>query len=122
MPACRLLKGLEKGRTPGVATDVAGRVAAIVYRAATCQMGRLRPRANSARGDGESRRSEVAAISPSIVFDMATDAPTILATSGGYKPHDRLRFQFANLVHYAVELSGASAVVPQVCVIGTARG
>ena len=64
----------------------------------------------------------MAAISPPIVYDMATDAPTILATSGGYKPHDRLRFQFADLIHYAVELSGASAVVPQVCVIGTAWG
>ena len=53
---------------------------------------------------------------------MATDAPTILATSGGYKPHDRLRFQFADLVHYAVELSGASAVVPKVCIVGTAGG
>ena len=53
---------------------------------------------------------------------MATDAPTILATSGGYRDHDRLRFQFGDLVHYAVELSGASAVVPRVCNVGTAWG
>lgn len=53
---------------------------------------------------------------------MATDAPTILATSGGYEEHDRLRFAFADLLHYAVDLSGASAVVPRVCHIGTASG
>jgi peptidase E len=55
-------------------------------------------------------------------FDMATDAPTILATSGGYRDHDRLRFQFADLLHYAVDLSGPSAVVPRVCVVSTACG
>jgi peptidase E len=55
-------------------------------------------------------------------LDMATDAPTILATSGGYRDHDRLRFQFADLLHYAVDLSGACAVVPRVCNISTASG
>ena len=55
-------------------------------------------------------------------LDMATDAPTILATSGGYRDHDRLRFQFADLLHYAVDLSGASAVVPRVCNVSTASG
>src|SRR5665647_1037377 len=55
-------------------------------------------------------------------LDMATDAPTILATSGGYRDHDRLRFQFADLLHYAVELSGTSGVVPRVCNVGTASG
>jgi peptidase E len=53
---------------------------------------------------------------------MATDAPTILATSGGYRDHDRLRFQFADLLHYAVDLSGTSGVVPRVCNVGTASG
>jgi peptidase E len=53
---------------------------------------------------------------------MATDAPTILATSGGYREHDRLRFQFADLLHYAVDLSGASGVVPRVCNVSTASG
>ncbi|HEY8618684.1 MAG TPA: Type 1 glutamine amidotransferase-like domain-containing protein, partial [Dermatophilaceae bacterium] len=53
---------------------------------------------------------------------MATDAPTILATSGGYRDHDRLRFQFADLLHYAVDLSGTSAVVPRVCNVSTASG
>jgi peptidase E len=53
---------------------------------------------------------------------MATDAPTIIATSGGYREHDRLRFQFAGLFHYAVDLSGVSARVPKVCNVGTASG
>ena len=55
-------------------------------------------------------------------LDMTTDAPTILATSGGYRNHDRLRFQFADLLHYAVDLSGTSGVVPKVCNVGTASG
>lgn len=53
---------------------------------------------------------------------MATDAPTILATSGGYQMHDRLQFAFGDLVHYAVELSGVSGAVPKVCEVGTASG
>lgn len=64
----------------------------------------------------------MAAISPPIVLDMATDAPTIIATSGGYREHDRLRFQFAGLLHYAVDLSGVSAGVPKVCNVGPASG
>ena len=55
-------------------------------------------------------------------FDMATDSPTILATSGGYREHHRLRFEFADLLHYAVDLSGASGVVPRVCNVSTASG
>ena len=58
----------------------------------------------------------------SYCFEMATDAPTILATSGGYREHDRLRFQFAGLLHYAVDVSGVSARVPKVCNVGTASG
>jgi peptidase E len=53
---------------------------------------------------------------------MATDTPTILATSGGHRLHERLRFEFAELVHYAVDLSGADARVPRVCHVGTAVG
>ena len=53
---------------------------------------------------------------------MATDAPTILATSGGYRPGHRIRFEFADLLHYAVDLSGVSSAVPRVCHIGTASG
>jgi peptidase E len=61
-------------------------------------------------------------MTPPIVLDMATETPTILATSGGYRDHDRLRFQFADLLHYAVDLSGTSAVVPRVCNVSTASG
>lgn len=53
---------------------------------------------------------------------MPADAPTILATSGGYRPADRHRLDFAPLVHHAVELSGASARAPRVCHLGTAGG
>ncbi|HET7475809.1 MAG TPA: peptidase E [Dermatophilaceae bacterium] len=53
---------------------------------------------------------------------MVAAEPTILATSGGYRPHDRLQFGFAGLVHYAVELSGASEVIPRVCNVATASG
>lgn len=53
---------------------------------------------------------------------MATDQPTIVATSGGYRSQDRLRFAFAGLVHYAVELSGAASRIPRVCYLGTAWG
>src|SRR4051812_39561905 len=53
---------------------------------------------------------------------MPADTPTILATSGGYRPSRRIRFEFADLVHYAVDLSGVSSAVPRVCHIGTASG
>jgi peptidase E len=50
------------------------------------------------------------------------DSPTILATSGGYAEHPRLRFAFGALVPYAVELSGAHGRTPRVCYLGTATG
>jgi peptidase E len=53
---------------------------------------------------------------------MATDAPTILATSGGYRLSDRVRFEFDALVHHAVELSGATGRRPRVTHLGTAGG
>lgn len=39
---------------------------------------------------------------------MAADSPTILATSGGYREGGRVRIEFNDLVHHAVELSGAT--------------
>lgn len=48
--------------------------------------------------------------------------PTILATSGGYKPGDRTRLEFNHLMHYAVELSGVAGRAPRVTHIGTASG
>jgi peptidase E len=53
---------------------------------------------------------------------MPADAPTILATSGGYRPADRHMLSFSPLVHHAVELSGATGRAPRVCHLGTAGG
>jgi peptidase E len=53
---------------------------------------------------------------------MPADAPTILATSGGYVPAARHRLDFGPLVHHAVALSGVTGRAPRVCHIGTAIG
>ena len=52
---------------------------------------------------------------------MPADAPTILATSGGYLRPERRDLAFAGLVHHAVELSGTTTR-PKVCHLGTAGG
>ena len=52
---------------------------------------------------------------------MVTDAPTILATSGGFSRPQRGDLAFAGLVDHAVELSG-TASRPRVCHLGTASG
>ena len=53
---------------------------------------------------------------------MPADAPTILATSGGFRAGSRSRVEFADLVHHAVELSGVEGRAPRVCHLGTAMG
>jgi peptidase E len=53
---------------------------------------------------------------------MPADDPTILATSGGYRPDDRVYLRFSPLVHHAVELSGVDGRAPRVTYIGTAGG
>lgn len=53
---------------------------------------------------------------------MPADAPTIVATSGGYKAADRHRLDFAPLVHHAVDLSGVHGRAPRLCHLGTAGG
>ncbi len=53
---------------------------------------------------------------------MPADQPTVLATSGGYRPGDRTRLAFDALVHHAVDLSGAHGRRPRVTVVGTASG
>jgi peptidase E len=83
---------------------------------------RPRDARNQLAGEGETRYERPRRNGDPYGFDMATDVPTILATSGGYRDHDRLPFQFADLLHYAVDLSGASGVVPKVCNISTASG
>ncbi|RKT53186.1 peptidase E [Saccharothrix australiensis] len=51
---------------------------------------------------------------------MPAERPTILATSGGYRPGARTHLEFHRLVHFAVELSGATR--PRLCHVGTAGG
>lgn len=53
---------------------------------------------------------------------VPADVPTILATSGGYRPGERTRLRFAPLVHHAVELSGVTGRAPRICHLGTALG
>ncbi|GLB66734.1 Type 1 glutamine amidotransferase-like domain-containing protein [Arthrobacter mangrovi] len=53
---------------------------------------------------------------------MAADHPTILATSGGYKPGGRTRLEFNQLVHHAVGLSGSAGRAPRIAHLGTAGG
>lgn len=52
---------------------------------------------------------------------MPADQPTILATSGGYRPASRTFLEFDALVHHAVELSGAAGR-PKLTFVGTAGG
>ncbi|GAA4123559.1 peptidase E [Knoellia locipacati] len=52
---------------------------------------------------------------------MPAPQPTILATSGGYRPASRTYLEFDALVHHAVELSGAQGR-PKVAFLGTASG
>ena len=53
---------------------------------------------------------------------MPAEQPTILATSGGYKPGLRTRLEFDRLAHHAVDLSGVSGRAPRVTHLGTASG
>lgn len=53
---------------------------------------------------------------------MSADAPTILATSGGYRYGRRTELEFDALVHHAVELSGVSGRRPRLTFVGTAAG
>ena len=53
---------------------------------------------------------------------MPADAPTILATSGGWAPDDRLRWRVGPLTELAIELSGVTGRAPRVTFLGTACG
>ena len=53
---------------------------------------------------------------------MPAEQPTILATSGGFKPGVRTRLEFARLIHHAADLSGVSGRAPRVTYLGTASG
>lgn len=51
---------------------------------------------------------------------MPADAPTILATSGGFRDGARLLWEVGPLTRYAVELAGVTGRAPKVCFLGTA--
>lgn len=57
---------------------------------------------------------------------MPASAPTILATSAGYRPHPRLRFGFGPMIALAVDLAAERGPrrdgPPRICNIGTASG
>lgn len=57
---------------------------------------------------------------------MPASAPTILATSAGYRPHSRLRFGFGPMMAFAIELAREQGPLadgpPRICNIGTASG
>jgi peptidase E len=53
---------------------------------------------------------------------MPASVPTILATSGGLRRGSRTIFEFAPLIHHAVELAGVEGRAPRICHIGTAGG
>jgi peptidase E len=53
---------------------------------------------------------------------VPADAPTILATSGGYRLGTRSRLRFNSLVHHAVGLSGVTGRAPRITHVGTAMG
>ena len=53
---------------------------------------------------------------------MPADAPTILATSGGYRTGTRTPLEFDGLVYHAVALSGVTGRRPRIGYLGTAGG
>lgn len=53
---------------------------------------------------------------------MTADHPTIVATSGGYRPGRRTPLEFDALVRYAVELAGVGGRRPRLGYLGTAGG
>ncbi|HEX4221134.1 MAG TPA: peptidase E [Pseudonocardiaceae bacterium] len=53
---------------------------------------------------------------------MAAEEPTILATSGGWRPGTRTDLEFGPLILFAIELAGVSGRAPRLCHVGTASG
>jgi peptidase E len=53
---------------------------------------------------------------------MTAESPTILATSGGIIPSDRLHWEIGPLTDYAIELAGVDGRAPKVCFLATALG
>jgi len=53
---------------------------------------------------------------------MPADAPTILATSGGFREGQRTRWEFSELTDCAIELAGVTGRAPRLCFVATALG
>jgi peptidase E len=56
---------------------------------------------------------------------MPADAPTILATSGGFREGRRSRYELSELselTEYAIELAGVAGRAPRLCFVATALG
>jgi peptidase E len=53
---------------------------------------------------------------------MPADEPTILATSGGIRSGQRVQWEFAPLITYAVELAGVTGRAPRICGVMSALG
>lgn len=53
---------------------------------------------------------------------MPADAPTILATSGGFRAAERLPWGIGPLTRHAVDLAGTTGRAPRVCFLATAVG
>ena len=53
---------------------------------------------------------------------MPADAPTILATSGGFREGRRTRYQLSELSEYAIDLAGVTGRTPRLCFVATALG
>ena len=53
---------------------------------------------------------------------MTADAPTILATSGGFTASSRIHWEVGPLTRHAVELAGVTGRAPRVCFLGTGCG
>lgn len=53
---------------------------------------------------------------------MTAQRPTIVATSGGYRPGERTQLEFDALVHHAVERAGVTGRAPRVAAVSTACG
>ena len=53
---------------------------------------------------------------------MPAERPTILATSGGLTPGRRVRWDFAPLTDFAIELADVDGRAPRICLLATAMG
>jgi peptidase E len=53
---------------------------------------------------------------------VPADLPTILATSGGIRPADRIRWELGALTEYAIDLAGVDGRRPKVCFLASAMG